>query len=92
MRGERLIPVVTSVGVREGRCKYCHDRVLWVTRASTPGQPARGLPFNRRPWPLRTERNDETGLVVEYWPAAELHFATCRVPKLKKQATREVRQ
>lgn len=95
MRGERLIPVVTSVGVQEGRCRTCGQRILWATRASTPGRPAKTLPWTPpRPWPLRSDRNDETGLVIEYWPAGSLHFATCKFPTTKKktQAAREVSQ
>lgn len=75
---ERLIRVVTSVGVTEARCKFCRDRILWVTRASAPGRPARALPFNRpRPWPLEVDET-ESGLVIETWPASALHLGTCQ--------------
>jgi hypothetical protein len=73
----RLICVAT-VGLRDGRCKYCGDRILWVTTASTPGKPSRVLPFSwPRPYPLRHEVNDETGVGFEYWPTEKLHLVTC---------------
>lgn len=78
---ERLV-TVALVGIHEGRCRYCRRRVLWATTQSKPGQRARTLPFDLpRPWPLRTERNNETGIEFEVWPAAAKHFATCRAPQ-----------
>lgn len=94
-RGDYLLPVVTSTGVEVGRCKYCGDRIYWVIVASRgPGCPARSLPFTSRPIPERTERNDETGVVVEYWPSRVLHNATCtgdrpkpkRKPRLQRSS------
>lgn len=76
----RTVVVVAST-VTHGRCRYCHDPILWATTASTPGQRARTLPFNRpRPYPLSTTRNDEIGLVFEAWPSSSLHFTTCARP------------
>lgn len=79
---DRLITVITSVGVKQGRCRDCRDPILFAMRASRPGHPAKLLPWNRpRPWPLSTTRNDETGLVCEVWPASALHFTTCRLKR-----------
>lgn len=76
----RLITIVDR-GITRGRCKFCGAAILWVTTASRPGCPARTLPFDLpRPWPLSTDRSDETGLAFEVWPASALHFATCRRP------------
>lgn len=74
----RTLTIVAST-IKDGRCRYCHDPIIWATTASEPGRIAKTLPFNRpRPFPLRTERNDEIGLVFEVWPSAALHFTTCK--------------
>lgn len=88
MYGARTIKVCT-LGIEEGRCKYCRDRILWATTASAPGKPARTLPFTwPRPWPISAERNDETGLDFEVWPREKLHFTTCaRQPARTKKTT-----
>jgi len=88
MHRSRLICVVTA-GISEARCKYCRDRIVWATTASQRGKPSRTLPFTwPRPFPLRQERNDETGIGFEYWPAEKLHFVTCpHQPVRKKKAT-----
>lgn len=73
------LPVVTSAPVTRGRCKYCRQPIVWATVASRGhGLPAKTLPFSRRPIPERSERNDETGLTIEWWPAGELHFKHCK--------------
>lgn len=72
------ITVVAS-NAKEGRCRYCRERILWVTTASEPRRPARTLPFNvPRPIPLSVRRNDESGIVFEVWSSASLHTETCR--------------
>lgn len=82
---ERTVQVVSSIPVKEGRCKYCRARILFAMRASRPGHPAMLLPFDPpRPWPLSHVRNDETGLVIETWPAAALHFTTCTHKPVRK--------
>lgn len=74
----RTVTVVAGT-VKDGTCRYCHDRILWATTASAKGRPAKTLPFNRpRPWSLSEQRNDETGVSFEVWPADALHFTTCR--------------
>jgi hypothetical protein len=82
---DRTIMVVSSVEMGRGKCRYCGAPVLWVTTASQPGRPARTLPFDPpRPWPLRTDRNDDTGVAFEVWPTSALHFASCKQqPKAK---------
>jgi hypothetical protein len=74
----RLVTVVTSIAMPTGRCRYCGRSIFWATTASRPGHPSKTLPFDLpRPWPLRTERNDDTGLAFEIWPSSSLHFTTC---------------
>lgn len=93
----RTVTIVAST-VQPGTCRYCRAHILWATRASQPGAPAKTLPFNRpRPWPLSTTRNDETGLTFEVWPAEALHFVSCphqpprRVsPGARRRTTRSV--
>lgn len=93
MSGERLLPVVTSIGVNPGRCKYCGQRIYWATLARMGhGRPARVMPWNSKPIPARTERNDETRTVIEYWPAGELHFKTCQEQPDRTQAKKRTEQ
>jgi hypothetical protein len=87
----RLITIVDR-GISRGRCKFCRAPILWVTTASRPGSPARTLPFDLpRPWPLSTDRNDDTGLAFETWPASALHFATCPRTDQRKANALEAR-
>lgn len=73
----RLVGIV-ALGITEARCKYCRDRILWVTTASEPGKPSRTLPFTYpRPFPVRVETN-AAGIRFEYWPRESLHLLTCR--------------
>lgn len=73
----RLVGIV-ALGITEARCKYCRERILWVTTASEPGKPSRTLPFTYpRPFPVRVETN-AAGIQFEYWPRESLHLLTCR--------------
>ncbi len=85
MRQQTVLVVANSV--KEGRCRFCRDRILWAIRASTPGHPAKSMPFNPpRPFVISAEQNDETGLVFERWPLEQSHFNTCRRrPKAAKR-------
>jgi hypothetical protein len=74
---DRTIPVVPDRVHRKGRCRYCRRPVIWATTPTRVGKRARCLPFDARPVPLRRERNDETGVVIEFWPRASLHVVTC---------------
>lgn len=82
----RLITVTTR-GMQRSRCRDCRQPILWVTTQSRPRHPAKRLPFNLpRPFPLRTERNEETGVEFEVWPAIALHFRTCQAGRREARA------
>jgi len=81
MYRERLI-CVTTLGIGEGRCRNCGDRILWVNTASQPGKPSRTLPFSwPRPFAIRSEERGDNGLRFEWWPTDKLHFVTCAHPQ-----------
>lgn len=86
MYRDQLLPIVVSVGLREGRCHFCRARILWATVASRKGRKAKTLPFDLpKPFPMRTDRDADTGITVEWWPEASLHFTSCTN---RPQATR----
>lgn len=90
MHWSRLITVVAS-SLERGRCRYCGAPILWATTTSSPGHPAKSLPFSvPRPFPLSVTRNDETGVVFEHWPKAALHFRSC--PDRPKQTSTKARR
>lgn len=79
---------VVPGGRSEGTCKYCHQRILWVTIARQgPGRPARVLPFDRAPsFEERaalqleqgtTDGDQAPGVRLEAWPEALLHRNSC---------------
>lgn len=76
---DRTITVVAG-SAREGRCRQCRARILWVTVAADRGRAARSLPFDApAPMPLRRYRTD-AGVVFEVWPRQALHFDSCGAP------------
>jgi hypothetical protein len=77
--------IVTSIPMKEGRCKFCHARIFFAMRASQPGKPAVLLPWDHpKPWPLSVVRNDDTGLVIETWSMERIHFASCTRKPVRK--------
>lgn len=93
MHVPRVIGIVAS-SVTRGRCRYCQQPIVWAITESKPGRPARTLPFDApRPWPLSETRNDETGVVFEYWPTMALHLRTCpHQPIRRKSKTMKARR
>lgn len=60
-----------------GICKFCRRQVIWIIVSSSPGRPARTLPFNVGTQPVGERTTTDAGLVFEPWPAAALHTKTC---------------
>lgn len=86
MYHQRLI-CVSTLGISEGRCKYCGDRLVWANTASEKGKPSRTLPFTwPRPWPIRAEVNGETGIGFEWWATEKLHFVTCTAKPTRRSS------
>lgn len=82
---DRTITVVAG-SAREGRCRQCRVRILWVTVAADRGRAARSLPFDApAPMPLRRYRTD-TGVVFEVWPRLALHFESCGTPATRRRS------